>query len=152
MLMVAAGLYPLTAAEPSVSSHQQAAVELMEVMHVDRTVQNGLDIMIKAQLQANPQLAPYEDLLRGFLSKYLAWEVLRQDYAQLYVDAYTEPELKELTAFYRSAIGQKVIVSLPEIMRKGAALGQSKVTDHLDELKELVAKRAQELESQKQTN
>src|SRR5262249_29713262 len=114
--------------------HLKAATELLEVMHTERTINDAIDIVVKAQVQGNPQLAQYEDLLRAFLAKYMAWDALRDDYARLYVDTFTETEIKKLLKFYRTPVGQKVIESLPEIMRKGADLGQAKVSAHLDEL------------------
>lgn len=137
------------AADPG--GHTRAAQELVEVMHVERSVKDALDIMIKAQLQANPDLSQFEDLLRAFFAKYMGWDALRDDYAQLYADTFSEPEIKQLVTFYRTPVGQKLIGSLPEIMRKSAELGQAKVGEHLEELKSQVTKRVQETQTTKET-
>lgn len=149
-LILTVGVLSLALAEAPAPSHVKAAVELLEATHVELAVNNGVDIMLKAQLQANPQLAPFEDIFRSFLTKYVSWEALREDYTRLYVDTFSESEIHQLLTFYHTPLGQKVISAMPDLMQKGAALGQSKVAAHLDELKELVAKRAQEMENKKQ--
>jgi hypothetical protein len=131
-LALVLSLSSVAGAQPHESnSHAQAASELLEVMHVEKSVDDAIDIMVKAQIQSNPDLAQVEDLLRAFLTKYMAWSALHDDYAQLYVDTFTEDEIRQLVSFYRTPLGQKVIDTLPQIMRKGAELGQSKVTGHL---------------------
>ena len=149
---VAAAAPPASPAPPegSAATHRQAALELMEAMKIERNLNQTVDLVINAQVQAAPQLAPFEDLMRGFLGKYLSYESVRDDYAQLYEERFTEPELRQLTAFYRSDAGQKLIATLPDIMKKGMELGQAKLADHIDELKELLTKRAEELKAKQQ--
>src|SRR5262245_56958086 len=127
VLVVAAGP---NAAEPD--SHTRAAEELVNVMHVERSVSDAMDITLKAQLQANPGLSQFEDLLRAYLAKYMGWDSLRDDYVKLYVDTFSEAEIRQLVTFYRTPAGQKLIASLPEIMRKAAELGQAKVGEHIE--------------------
>jgi hypothetical protein len=71
-------------------------------MHVEQSVSRAIDLMVKAQVQANPQLGQFEDLLRAFLAKYVTWDALRDDYAKLSVDIFSEAEIKQLTSFYRT--------------------------------------------------
>ena len=142
---------PAVARPADRASHQQAAAELLEVMHVERSVADAIDMVLTAQLQANPQLAQFEDLLRAFLSKYMAWDALREDYIQLYVDTFSEAEIRHLLKFYRTPAGQKLIDALPQLMKKCAELGQAKVVEHLDELKAQATERALELEKAKET-
>jgi uncharacterized protein len=42
--------------------------------------------------------------------------------AKTYASKFTEPELKELLAFYRSPIGKKVVVQEPEILQQSMAI------------------------------
>jgi hypothetical protein len=139
------------AQENKPDSHVRAADELLQVMHVERSVNDAIDILLKAQIQANPQLAQFDDILRAYLAKYMAWDGLRGDYAKLYEETFTEDEMKQLIAFYRTSLGQKMIDSLPQIMKKGAELGQAKVGAHIEELKAQVSARVEELQKQSQT-
>ena len=134
---------------PERSTHAQAALDLLELMHVERTVMDAVDIMLKAQMSGNPSLVPFEDIMRAFLMKHLSWESVGDDYIGIYTNAFTEAELRELVGFYRTELGQKVISTLPALMQQGAALGQAKVQEHKDELTHLITKRVRELEASK---
>ncbi|MDB6069858.1 MAG: hypothetical protein JWL81_1029 [Verrucomicrobiales bacterium] len=42
----------------------------------------------------------------------------------LYSEAFTEAELREIIAFYSTPTGKKALAKLPELMQKGAIIGQ----------------------------
>ena len=131
-------------AEPD--SHVKAANELLDAMNVEKTVNDSMEIMLKSQIDANPQLAPVEGVMRSFLNKYMSWDALRGEYAKLYMAAFTEAELRELATFYRTPIGKKLIGALPQIMQGSAEMAQSKLTAHVGELEDAITKRLQELD------
>ena len=49
----------------------------------------------------------------------------RPKIVDLYVKEFTEDELKELLAFWRTPTGQKAMKTLPSIMQQGGAIGQA---------------------------
>ena len=106
----------------------------------------SIDVMLKMQLDANPRLKPVEGVMREFMAKYLGWAYVKPGVIQLYGEAFTEPELRELIAFYKTPLGQKTVTKMPELFQKGAALGQKAVQDHLPELKEAIEKKMKESE------
>jgi hypothetical protein len=68
--------------------------------------------------------------------------------ADIFMETYTESELRELVKFYRTPIGKKAIQTLPEITRKGIERGttigqslidspkvQKMINDKFDQLK-----------------
>jgi hypothetical protein len=126
------------------ASHLQAVEELLQVMHMQQILSQSTDVMLKAQIEVNPQLKQFEDVMRQFMTKYLSWESVKPGMVQLYAEAFTEPELRELTTFYRTPLGQKTVVKMPELFQKGAALGQKAIQDHLPELQEAIAKKMKE--------
>ena len=128
-------------AKPS-ASHLAAVKELFQVMDLPKTTNGAIDVMLKAQIQANPALKQFEGELRSFLAKYLSWKNLEPQMVQMYASAFTEPELRELLAFYRTPVGKKTVKLMPELMQKGAAIGQKAVQDHLPELQETIAKKS----------
>ncbi|HSD11131.1 MAG TPA: DUF2059 domain-containing protein [Candidatus Binatia bacterium] len=130
------------------ASHLKAATELLELVHVDRSTADALDVVLKVQLRHQPKLAPYEDTLRAFMQKYMSWESLKGDYARIYAEAFTEEELRQMIAFYRTPTGQKAVRMIPELMAKGAALGQSRVQENREELQKMIQKRQKEIDSQ----
>jgi uncharacterized protein len=133
------------AQQPS-ASHVQAVEEMLQVMNVSVALDRTIDLMLQAQIDANPEIKPYEDIMRQFLAKYLSWESLKPEMIQMYAEAFTEPELHELAAFYRTPLGQKAMTKMPELVQKGSAMGQKAVQDHLPELQEAIAKKMRESE------
>jgi len=131
------------------SSREKAAAELLNLMHVDRTVTQAVEVMCKSMVDQNPQLKPYQDVLRTFLSKYLSWDQLKADHVRIYAGAFTEPELRQLTTFYRTPAGQKLVAVLPDLMSQGAVLGQTKIQGHMEELQQMIRQRAKEIEAGK---
>jgi hypothetical protein len=64
----------------------------------------------------------------------------------LYAEAFSDSEMDELLAFYRSPLGQKALARMPELMRRGAEVGSRIAKQHTPELEEMIAKRKKELE------
>ena len=128
------------------ASHMQAVEELLQALKVSEMLDQSIDVMLKMQLDANPRLKPVEGVMREFMAKYLGWAYVKPGVIQLYGEAFTEPELRELIAFYKTPLGQKTVTKMPELFQKGAALGQKAVQDHLPELKEAIEKKMKESE------
>lgn len=68
-----------------------------------------------------------QDEAHGIINKQLSWDALKGDFIQAYAEAFTEDELKGLTAFYNSPIGQKLIEKQPAVTEKMGRLTQQKM-------------------------
>jgi len=130
------------------SSHAVMAQRLLEIMKIDKTLQQSVDVMLSAQIKANPALAPYEDVMRQFLAKYMSWSSLKEKFVAMYALEFSEEELQAMIDFYGTDIGQRVIEKLPAVMNKGAILGQQVVQEHAAELTEAMQQRSKALEAQ----
>ncbi|NIS95288.1 MAG: DUF2059 domain-containing protein, partial [Nitrosopumilaceae archaeon] len=86
----------------------------------------------------------YEDILQNFYNKYSNWDVVKEEVLKMYTETFTEKELKELTAFYKSPTGQKALSEMPPLMVKTIALGQKNIEKHLPELQAEIEKRRAE--------
>ena len=127
-------------------SHLAAAAELLEASGARETMEASMDAMLEAQMAQVPQMAQFETTMREFFGKYMSWDKLAGDMARLQAGAYTEVELRELTAFYRTPLGQKVKAVTPQLTAQGAAVGQRAVAEHMPELQAAIVARAQELQ------
>jgi hypothetical protein len=134
-----------TSFSQNLSSHSSAALELLETMNMEKTLTQGVDVLISAQLKANPNLKPYEDIMRNFMSKYMSWSNIKDRFVALYINEFTEDELRAMTNFYKTDVGKKAIEKLPILFAKGSELGQQAVQEHMSELTDAVQKRAKEL-------
>jgi hypothetical protein len=137
----------LTAADARAQSSNQlaAARELVESLQLGPTMQAGATTMIELQVKQNPLLAPYRQVMLDWATKYLTAEAVLPEFAEIYAQTFTERELRELTAFYRTSTGQKLVAQQPELTRQGAAVGQKIATAHQAELEVMISARASEL-------
>lgn len=142
LVIVMVGVSCLAAGQIT-DSHRQAAEELLVAMGMERTLEDSINSTLSMQLQQMPQLAQYEDVMRAFLYKYMSWEYLKEHIVQLYAEEFTEAELREITAFYRTETGKKLIELTPVLMNKGMAIGQQAVEEHLPELQQMVLQKMQ---------
>ncbi len=116
------------------ASHRKAAETLLSSIDMSAIMEQSVDQMLQAQIKSSPALAVYEPELKSFLKKYMSWAALKDDMVKLYVDAFTETELNELTKFYQTPLGKKTMKTLPGLMASGAEIGQRQVQAHLPEL------------------
>ena len=151
-LFLAAALCLLAAgsarAQDISASHLQASVDLLMQMDMEGIMARSIDSVMDAQLQANPQLGPFEDIMREFMADAMSWDAVGDDLARVYAEAYTEAELRELGVFYATDLGQKTIQLMPVLMQQGMEIGQQVVLDRQPELERRIEERVRELESQ----
>lgn len=122
------------------ASHLQAARDLLIASHMDQSYGNMIDQLLDAQTKSSPQLAKLREPMKEFFNKYMGWEAMKDDLAKIYADNFTEQELNDITAFYKTPTGSKMSQALPALMAEGAQLGQRRVAEHMDELKEMIQK------------
>ncbi|HSS76500.1 MAG TPA: DUF2059 domain-containing protein [Thermoanaerobaculia bacterium] len=145
------GLSPSAAWGVEVSSvHRQAAVELLQMMDLEKTMRSTLSAMLDAQINGNPEMAPYRDVFQSWIERYFSWDALKPRMIDLYVQAFTEPELRDMIAFYKTPTGQKSLTKLPALMQQGGQLGAEIVQQHKTELEKMMRARKHELDEAKQ--
>ncbi len=141
-----ASFAPCARAQDPSARHLEAARELLAEMGMETVLDEAVDVALDAQLQTSPQLEPFADVLRTFMTKYMSWQALEAPLTRIYADAYTETELEELTAFYRTETGRKTARLTPVLMARSMEMGRQAVEDHMSELEYLILQRAEELE------
>ncbi len=128
-----------------VSSHEAAARELVRITDLMRLALDAGGGMIDAQIKANSTMAPYADIMHTWIAHVLQDIDLEGIVVKLYMESFSEAELRDLIAFYRTPTGKKALTVMPQLMQKGMALGMAKAQEHSAELQDLIAKRNQEL-------
>lgn len=140
---------PGDASTPKVSSHEQAVIELFDLMDLKRTVVGGATAAIDSQIAGNPEIAPYRDVMIAWATGVMTWENMGPPLIKVYLETFTEAEVREMTAFYRTPTGRKALTKLPELMQKGTVVGIEVAKAHQGELTEMLNARRKELESEK---
>lgn len=133
------------ASEPA-ASHLDAATELLGEMDMERQMIGGASAMADAMVFQNPMMIPYRDVVIAWASKYMTWDNLQGEFARLYADAYSEDELRQLTAFYKTPVGRKTVELGPALMKQGAEIGARLAAKHSADMEEMIRSRAAELQ------
>jgi hypothetical protein len=81
-----------------------------------------------------PQLAPFANVLQDFYREQMSWSALEPEYTRVYLELFTEPEVRELVAFYQSPLGQKMLAKMPLLMAKSSELATRRIQAAMPQL------------------
>jgi hypothetical protein len=125
---------------------EEAARKLLRLMDAESTAVGGADAMAGVMVQQNPMLQPFRSVLLEWAEKVFKWENFEGRFVAMYVDSFTEAEIRDMIAFYETPTGQKLVRIQPELMQKGAMLGAELASEHSGELDAMIRARSVELE------
>jgi uncharacterized protein len=137
LLTVALVLPPIVALGDE-RSHRKAAENLLIVMEVDKSLPKIADQVVDTQVQLNPQLAAQREVLQKFFTKYVNWASVREDTITAYTHEFTEPELKQLTEFYKTPLGKKASEKMPQLAFIAGQIGLRQAQAHQTELRQML--------------
>ena len=139
---------PVAAAAPApvTPASRRAAEELLQLMNIAQVLRSGSEVSFDAQVKAQPLMAPFRATMQTWADKYLTWEQFGPKLVQAYAEEFSESELRELIAFYKSPIGRKVAARSPVLTRRGAQIGSEIAEAHVAELQQMIQARAAELQ------
>ena len=84
------------------------------------------------------RLDEFSGKVRQLVNRTLGWQALEPQYAKLYADAYTEQQLDDLIAFYKSPTGQVMVEKTPILMKESSAIAQQKMVTLIPEFQDLM--------------
>lgn len=120
------------------ASHRKAVDDLFQTLDMRGTVVNMAQLLTDQFCSMDPQLQTYRDEIAAYVWKYLGWDALREDLARLYMESFSEEDLRAMAAFYATPAGRKSLQQMPELARQAAQLGQQRFDAHLTELSQLM--------------
>jgi len=138
LITVALGLSPVVALGDE-QSHRKAAENLLLVLEVDMSLPKVVEQVVDNQVQHNPQLAPQREVLQRFLTTYVNWESVKEEAITAYTREFTEPELQQLTAFYKTPLGKKANEKLPQLAFIAGQIGLRQAQAHETELRQMLS-------------
>lgn len=145
VLTLAAALLatPLLAAttQPNASQRQKELInELIDAMHMDQIVMQSTDAMLEQMMKQfvsedNEDGKWFADHFRELVRQQVDFKTLTRDlFLQVYPKYFTEDDLTQLVAFYRSPTGQKMLTTMPAVMRDSMQLSQSTLGAKMQEI------------------
>lgn len=117
------------ASMPEQMAEQQAYVELMRIRPsyqpmMEYAVSEQSDLSEQQQQKLLEQLSDFDAFAEKFKAQFMARlnfsKIVADVYYPLYDEAFTEAELNEMLAFYRTRVGRKTIEKMPGIMQQAA--------------------------------
>ena len=131
----------ITQAKAKVEQNQEglkAANRLLEVMNLKKVYENAVNTSTQRLVKANSSFKSIEDKIKAFYQKYIGWDSVKDDLAKLYSKYYTPQELEDITKFYQTPTGKKVLSTMGKLAYEGQMLTQKRLRPHLDELKKML--------------
>jgi hypothetical protein len=141
------------------------AEELLNVMNMQDTIEKSFAMvkqMIPAQMEKMKQVtgdtnmpanvSSQTDKMMDMLAEEMSWNKIKADYITLYAETFTEQELKDTVAFYKSPTGQAFIKKQPELMKRSMEISQKvmmQIMPKIQAMSEELKKKAPATEKQK---
>jgi len=117
------------------ASHRAAVERLFKLTHMEEKINESVESVAQLQLRQDPGLADKQDALMAFLEKYIGWNAIREELANMYMQTFTEEELKTMNDFYITPIGQKVITVVPQLVQQRNILAMQRLQANIGELR-----------------
>lgn len=115
-------------------SHYRAAEKLVIESGMAESYPELVRQILDQQIDANPMLAEYRQIMLDFFEKYMGFDAIRDDLIRLYMQYFSEKELLEIAGFYATPTGKKAAKLLPQLFQEGSMIGQRKAQEHIGEL------------------
>ncbi|MDH3899662.1 MAG: DUF2059 domain-containing protein [Gammaproteobacteria bacterium] len=127
------------------ASHRQAVEKLFELTRMQEKIDTSVNNVVAMQLNQDPAMREHEALLRDYMERQIGWSGLKGPLTEMYLQAFTEPELIEINAFYGSPAGSKMIKRLPELIKQRDQLAMQRMQENIGELRsEIEAQKAKQ--------
>jgi hypothetical protein len=126
--------------------------ELLKLTKVERTLlqvqQQNLDNIksnvfqqmfpVKLTPDQKAQVDSLADKVAAVMAKALSWNDIEPEYTKLYADTFTEQQIDDLLAFYRSPTGQVIVEKTPVLLKQSTVMIQKRMAAVNPELQTLL--------------
>ncbi len=128
-------------------SHTDAAKQLLDLMNADQAIEqaygqmysqlSGMAEQLGITEDQRPMFESYLERMVVVMKEELSWERMEPFVIDAYVSVYSEEELKELSEFYASPIGQKFVAKMPELMQATMEMTQKMMGELIPRITEI---------------
>ena len=116
------------------ASHRQEVKKLFELTHMQQKIDESLENVLALQIAQSPELNKNKTVVKEFLERHIGWHSLEDALTAMYLEEFSERELKDMNAFYGSATGRKVIERLPALVQMRNQLASKRLQENIGEL------------------
>jgi hypothetical protein len=69
--------------------------------------------------------------------KEMSWEKLKPEFVAAYAEVFSEQEMHDLAAFYKTPLGQKVLDKMPQLSAKGMQIAQKHMAEIMPKIQSM---------------
>ena len=121
------------------NSHRKAAEEMFDLLQYDKSLDAMIDASVEVAVKQRPEYAQHRTALRKAYGKVYDLKEVRREVVNLVMKEFTEKELKELTDFYGTPLGKKMIAKMPQITKRSYEAGVKMMEAKQDEFRRVLA-------------
>jgi len=122
------------------NSHLEQVEILFKLTRMEQKINDSVDSVAQLQLRQNPTLeASKREQLLAFLERHIGWNAVKADLYEMYMQTFTEEELKTINDFYITMTGQKVIVIVPQLVQERNRLAMQRLQQNIGELQAIMS-------------
>jgi hypothetical protein len=122
------------------NSHRQQVEILFKLTRMEQKIDDSVESVAQLQLRQNPTLeASKREQLLAFLERHIGWNAVKADLYEMYMQTFTEEELKTINDFYITTTGQKVIVIVPQLVQERNRLAMQRLQQNIGELQAIMS-------------
>ena len=132
ILFVGIGLATTVSADEA--SHRQAIQKLFELTGMQQKIDESVQSVLTLQLAQSPELKDHKIVVQEFLERHIGWQSLKDALTDMYLQEFSEQEVKDMNTFYSSATGRKVIDRLPVLVQMRNQLASKRLQENIGEL------------------
>ena len=120
--------------------HMEQVEILFKLTRMEQKINESVESVAQLQLRQNPDLdATKRAQLMAFLQRQIGWDAVKADLYAMYMQTFTEEELKTINAFYITTTGQKVIVIVPQLVQERNRLAMQRLQENIGELQAIMS-------------
>jgi len=138
------------AANAQDQSRRALAEELITLLKVQENAERSLAMMkqmLTAQIEqlrpltgkssVPPEVSGQMDKMIELVAQELSWDKLKDDYVSMYAELFTDQELKDLIAFYKTPTGQNFVNKQPELVKRSMDVSQKLLSQVIPKIQTL---------------
>jgi hypothetical protein len=84
------------------------------------------------------QLASFNEKAAKIVTSSMSWDKLEPEYAKIYAAAYTEQQLDDILAFYKSSTGQVMVEKNPVLLKQSQDVAKQHLAAAMPDLQKLM--------------
>ncbi|MCE1273561.1 MAG: DUF2059 domain-containing protein [Chlorobiales bacterium] len=131
------------------ASHRKAALELIETVNAKQLLDQmltSMDRMMEQQFSSMgmtteqlKEAAPVKREISAWMRSSMSWDSMRALYVDVYMEVFTEQELREIDEFYHTPLGRKMLVKMPELVQVSMQKTQAMMQEKMPELQQRIS-------------